>query len=98
MIFVWYTYQEEVVRMDSCQRFRHKKLKSFVKVFGLPEFMSLDHDLGGNDTAMVFLHWLENYCWERGINNVPAYTVHSSNPVGRANIIGFLECWKRNVL
>jgi hypothetical protein len=61
-----------------------------------PSFMSLDHDLGGEDTTMVFLRRLVNEVWD-GSLPVPEYTVHSANPVGRLNIIAFLESWKRSV-
>ena len=31
---------------------------NFVREHGMPEVMSLDHDLGGDDTAMQFLKWM----------------------------------------
>ncbi len=59
-----------------------------------PSFMALDHDLGGDDTTMVFLRRLVDEVWD-GVLPVPDYTVHSANPVGRANIVAFMESWKK---
>lgn len=60
---------------------------------GLPDFMNLDHDLGGDDTTMIFLKKL-SVIYSEG--PVPEYQVHSANPVGRENIIGFIESWRRS--
>lgn len=60
-----------------------------------PTFMSLDHDLGGDDTTMVFLRRLVNEIWD-GTQPIPEYVVHSANPVGRLNIISFMESWKKS--
>jgi len=61
-----------------------------------PIFMSLDHDLGGEDTTMVFLKRLVNEVWD-GQKPIPDYIVHSANPVGKLNIVSFMESWKRSV-
>ena len=68
---------------------------SYVKAHGLPEFISFDHDLGGSDTTMVFLRWLERETNIIQENDPPEYVVHSSNPAGAANIRSFMESWKR---
>lgn len=40
--------------------------------------ISLDHDLGGNDTARPVVMWMiENKCWPEDVR------CHSANPVGR---------------
>ena len=59
----------------------------------LPSFVSFDHDLGGDDTAMKFLRYLERY----GYCDQPPfdYQIHSQNPVGRDNIRSFMESWQR---
>lgn len=63
-----------------------------VQTYGVPSFMDLDHDLGGADTAMVFLKWLsENY----PEGPVPDWHIHSKNIVGAENISSFLETWER---
>lgn len=59
-----------------------------VKALGIPNFISFDHDLGGNDTAMVFVNWLIDYMLDND-KKFPedfSFTVHSANPVGKLNI------------
>lgn len=57
---------------------------------GMPNFISFDHDLGGDDTSMVFIDYLieetlNGYvCWP-GPGEFK-FTVHSQNPVGAHNI------------
>lgn len=63
----------------------------------MPKFMSLDHDLGGIDTAMIFLKRLVDEAWDK-TSDPPEYYVHSANPVGKLNIISFMESWKRSLL
>ena len=66
-----------------------------INEFGWPEFMSLDHDLGGDDTAMVFLKRLVNEIWTD--QPIPKYFVHSANPVGSDNIHSFMQSWKKSL-
>lgn len=61
---------------------------------GVPSFMSLDHDLGGQDTTMGFLHWLAFRYYEGG---PPEWAIHSANPVGRANLESFLKSWQKSL-
>jgi hypothetical protein len=67
-----------------------------IKANGMPCFISFDHDLGGEDTTMVFLRKLVETVWD-GSEKPPEYTVHSANPVGSQNIISFMESWKRSI-
>lgn len=69
----------------------------FVSQKGMPDFMSLDHDLGGDDTTMVFLKRLTNEIWD-GKSIPPKYQVHSANPVGAKNIVSYMESWIKSVL
>lgn len=62
--------------------------------FGPPEFMDLDHDLGDGDNVMEFLKLLANMFPD---GPVPAYNVHSENPVGKKNIESFMDSWKRSL-
>ena len=66
----------------------------WVAYYGLPDFISFDHDLGGDDTSMKFLQWLANDCLEDGREFTFGYYVHSQNPIGKANIEGFIESFK----
>lgn len=66
-----------------------------VETHGLPEFMSLDFDLGmvdgQKDTAEVFLKWLAmNYP-----ESPPDYEIHSRNVAGAPWIESWMESWKR---
>lgn len=69
-----------------------------VAIGGVPSYISFDHDLGEDDTVMTFLKWLADTCLDDGTTFTFGYTVHSQNPVGRDNIIGFIESFKRSQL
>lgn len=68
--------------------------KHIVENVGWPTHMLLDHDLGGDDTTMVFLRWLAYEKHDGEI--IPDYTIHSANPVGASNINGFMRSWARS--
>ncbi len=70
-----------------------------VKRKSLPKFMSLDHDLGGDDDTMRFLRELFHLWEQRGSKpkEIPEYCVHSENPIGAKNIISYMESWKKSV-
>jgi hypothetical protein len=61
---------------------------------GMPDFISFDHDLGGDDTAMKFLHDLADYALDHGIDFSFDYYIHSQNPIGAANIDGFIRSFQ----
>ena len=66
----------------------------YVRKNGCPSFWSFDHDLGGDDTTMVFLKWLVDYDIDSNGKIIPEdfqYNVHSANPVGVKNIDGLLK-------
>lgn len=48
--------------------------------------VSFDHDLGGSDTAMRVIEWLEVRCEQDPDFPLPVATIHSANPVGAARI------------
>jgi len=59
---------------------------------GCPDFISFDHDLGGEDTSMRVVNFLIEADLECG-SFIPknfTFNVHSDNPVGKANIEGKL--------
>ncbi|RFU44745.1 cyclic-phosphate processing receiver domain-containing protein [Paraburkholderia sp. DHOC27] len=61
---------------------------------GCPREISFDHDLGGDDTAMVVVRWLIDRDLDSGGRFIPPnfiYSIHSANPVGRENIRGLLD-------
>lgn len=67
---------------------------AYVTQFGLPDFISFDHDLGLEESGFDCAKWLVNYC----LNNrkkLPDFTVHSQNPVGKQNIESLLNNFKK---
>lgn len=71
-----------------------EEAKALVRKHGMPEFLDLDHDLGGDDTARVFLSWLS----ERYPNGpIPSYRVHSRNVVGAPAIESFMTSWAKSL-
>jgi hypothetical protein len=66
----------------------YKQFIDYIEVYGLPDVISFDHDLGdeiltGYDCAKYLIkHILDN---EYKINNIN-FIVHSMNPVGKENI------------
>lgn len=54
------------------------------------EILSLDHDLGGEDTTRPIVLWMiENEFWPVEVR------VHSANPVGREWLEGMIERYKK---
>ena len=73
-------------------RSSHEALE-YIEANGCPDIISFDHDLGGDDTSMVFLHRFLDLDMD-GIINIPTgftYHIHSANPVGVKNIDGLLS-------
>lgn len=72
-----------------------EEAKQLVLERGMPELMSLDHDLGGDDTTFVFLHWLTREYWN-GTDPAPRYRIHSANPEGCVNLEAFMKSWRKS--
>lgn len=68
---------------------------TLVDKYGIPEFISFDHDLGETDRAMDFLKILYSKFPD---GPVPEFQIHSSNPVGRDNISSYMDSWKRSLV
>lgn len=65
---------------------------------GCPNLISFDHDLGGDDNAMIVIHWMINKDMDKNGMFIPRgfeYNVHSANPVGKKNIEGLLGQYLR---
>lgn len=71
-----------------------EEAKALVLAQGIPELCSFDHDLGGDDTVMVFLNWLVREYWNGDASLIPVFHTHSANPVGRQNIRAFMGSWQ----
>ncbi len=64
--------------------------------YGCPQFISFDHDLGGEDTAMVVVKWMIEMDLDMSGDFIPCdfdWNVHSANPVGAANLNGYLKAY-----
>lgn len=56
-----------------------------------PEYMSLDHDLGGDDTTRPIVLWMcENEFWPKEV------VVHSANPTGIDWLVGMVGRYHPN--
>ena len=63
---------------------------------GCPNYISFDHDLGGDDTSMIIVKWMVERDLDKPfIPNDFEFNVHSANPVGAANITGYLNAYLR---
>ena len=64
-----------------------------------PEFISFDHDLGENDTSMNIVKWMIEMDLDTDGDFIPDdfdFYVHSANPVGKANIEGYLKAYLKS--
>jgi hypothetical protein len=90
----------------------HNEFVDWITKNGLPDFISFDHDLADEHYIMDFSRileaiplektgydsakWLGNYCLDNKVN-LPDFVVHSQNPVGKANIQGYLDNVKKHL-
>lgn len=59
---------------------------------GLPNHMSLDHDLGeGHMTGYDFVKYVVEVMIENGMPEDFTFNVHSMNPIGAKNILEYLQ-------
>lgn len=73
------------------------EFKQTIEKMGIPCLISLDHDLGVEESGYDCLKWLVDKCIEHDIN--PAKVdihAHTANPVGRVNIEKYVESWKKH--
>ena len=69
---------------------------AFCKAAGsLPKNIMFDHDLGGNDTSMKFIHWMTGVIFDDpsdfSLRQDFQFSVHSQNPIGAANIKSYMS-------
>ncbi len=65
-------------------------------VKGCPNYISFAHDLGGDDNAMKIVKFMVERDLGNSGNFIPSdfsWNVHSANPVGAANINGYLKSY-----
>jgi hypothetical protein len=73
--------------------------QAYVILYGAPDYMSLDYDLGDNDTAEIFVKWLFNFLsqdlGECDFAPCPKWNIHSDNGPGRAILNAYLRSWDK---
>lgn len=74
----------------------YRQFTYFVKTFGLPDFISFDHDLGLEESGYDCAKWLVNYCLDNNFR-LPKFDVHSQNPIGKENILSLLQNFEKNI-
>lgn len=68
-----------------------------IENFGIPNFISFDHDLGLGKTGFDCAKFLVDRMLNQNVNYRIEYTVHSQNPVGKENIQGLLDNWNLEI-
>lgn len=71
----------------------------FVKKYGIPEYISFDHDLGVDTEGNILKsgHDFAKWLVESDLNNIYkfptnfTFNVHSANPIGKSNIQSILN-------
>lgn len=66
---------------------------NYIETNGLPNAISFDHDLGTEETGYDCAKYLVNYCLDNNLN-LPIFSSHSANPVGKENILKLLNNFK----
>ena len=61
-----------------------------------PTLVCFDHDLGEEKTGFDCVKFLVDFCDKNNIE-LPACTCHSSNPVGRENILSYINSYKKSL-
>jgi hypothetical protein len=78
---------------DWCKNFDDFKKSVLCKI---PDIIYFDHDLGEEKTGYDCAWWLVNYCIDHDIK-LPAFEIHSKNPVGKENIERLLNNYIRHM-
>lgn len=66
----------------------------WMKIHGVPEFISFDHDLGEDGSGYDVARWMVDMDMDSNYSFIPpdfTYKIHSANTVGRGNIRGLLD-------
>ena len=57
---------------------------------------NIDYNRYKEKTGYDCAKWLVNYCIDHGIKH-PPYVVHSMNPIGKQNIISWIESYNKSI-
>jgi len=84
-----------------------EEFTSYITEHGVPKFVCFDHDLADSHygdqnceysdekTGYHCAKFLVDYCHDNDLS-FPDYVIHSMNPVGKENIIQYINSAKRN--
>ena len=73
--------------------YSYEEFVAYLQRYGLPDFISFDHDLGEGLSGYDCAKYLVDYCLDHQLA-LPAFAVHSQNPVGKENIERLLRNFK----
>lgn len=65
--------------------------------FGIPSFISFDHDLGPGKTGHDCAKWLIEFMLDTNQKEKINFVVHSQNPVGAENIKKLIDNWNNSL-
>lgn len=76
-----------------------KNYEEFIDIYNLLKYstnieLSLDHDLGEDLTGYDCVKYIVNDCMKRN-TNLPFINIHSANPVGKNNMISYINNYKK---
>ena len=60
-------------------------------------YISFDHDLGEGPTGYDAAKWLCELILDNKLKTLPKYFVHSANPVGKSNILGYFKSFEKHL-
>lgn len=67
---------------------------NIIKTLGVPKTISFDHDLGSDKTGLDLAKFIVEYdMLHDEIDETFIFIVHSANPIGAANIEGYLNSY-----
>lgn len=70
------------------------EFREWIEKNGVPHTVAFDHDLGVEVSGFDCAKWLVNYCMDNKVD-LPKWTVQSANPVGRNNINGIMNNFRK---
>jgi len=73
-----------------------EEAKEYMIRNGCPSYISFDHDLGADDTAMDIVKFMVEMDLDMNGEFIPGdfkFNIHSANPVGKANLLGYLKSY-----
>lgn len=95
---MYHLYLDDVRGNDGHDIVICRDYNSFIETIdmrGLPLSISFDHDLGAAKDGFDCAQWLINYCIKNR-QNLPEWSIHSSNPVGKKEIKSVLETFAKH--